>query len=240
MRQRRKPSRFARILGWIRRATLYSVVGFLLVSLLLVVPFAWLQPPASSFILQSRWLAEPGDPPTRFQWVNYETIATEMALAVVAAEDQRFAQHYGFDFDAIERAWADYRQGKSLRGASTISQQVAKNLYLWPSRSFVRKGLEVWFTLLIELCWSKQRILETYLNIAQFGDYTFGVEAASQRFFNRPAQQLSRKQAALLAAVLPSPGRYRADAPSPQLRKRQAWILRQIRQLGGPAYIENL
>jgi monofunctional biosynthetic peptidoglycan transglycosylase len=172
--------------------------------------------------------------------VPLEAISPHQALAVIAAEDQRFPEHSGFDFPAIERAWQDYRQGKSLRGASTISQQVVKNLYLWPGRSLLRKGLEVWFTLLVELSWSKRRILEVYLNIAQFGRDVYGAEAASRYFFQRPASALSREQAALLAAVLPGPVQYRVEAPSDYVRRKRSWILQQMRQLGGLKFLDKL
>ncbi len=169
-----------------------------------------------------------------------ESISPNAALAVIAAEDQHFPDHYGFDFAAIQDALDDQDEGKPLRGASTISQQVAKNLFLWSGRSLVRKGLEVWFTALLELLWSKERILEVYLNIAEFGDSTFGVEAASRRFFNKSASRLTAIEAARLAAVLPNPLRYRADKPSAYVLKRQRWIERQMRQLGGVTYLDRL
>ena len=176
----------------------------------------------------------------RYDWQPFKNISPQLALAVIAAEDQRFAQHHGFDFQAIKQAWRDYQNGKPLRGASTISQQVAKNLYLWPQRSLLRKGLESWFTILIELFWSKRRILEVYLNIVQFGDGVFGAEAASQYFFERPASALTRQQAALMAAILPGPAIYHIDAPSPHIQRKQAWIVQQIGQLGGLNYLNKL
>jgi len=158
----------------------------------------------------------------------------------VAAEDQRFARHLGFDFKQIDRALEDRERGRRVRGASTISQQVAKNLFLWPGQSWFRKGLEAGLTVLIELAWSKQRILEVYLNVAEFGRGTWGVQAASQRFFRKDAARLNRSEAALLAAVLPAPKRYRADQPGPYVRKRQAWIERQMVALGGTTYVSGL
>ena len=163
-----------------------------------------------------------------------------MMLAAIAAEDQKFPTHHGFDLEAVQSALSDYEQGGSLRGASTISQQVAKNLYLWPGRSLFRKGLEAWFTVLLETLWSKQRILEVYLNIAQFGDRLFGVEAASQQFFGIAANQLSAEEAALLAAVLPGPEIYQVDQPSTEVLGRQTWILEQMEQLGGVEYLKKL
>ncbi len=175
-----------------------------------------------------------------YDWVPMALISPNMALAAMASEDQRFPEHYGFDFAAIQDALDDQDEGKPLRGASTISQQVAKNLFLWRGRSFIRKGLEAWFTVLLELLWPKERILEIYLNIAEFGDTTFGVEAAAQRFFNKPASRLRADEAARLAAVLPNPLRYRADQPSAYVFKRQRWIERQMQQLGGVAYLDKL
>ena len=170
----------------------------------------------------------------------YEQISPNMLIAAIAAEDQKFPIHNGFDVDAISTALRDAESGASLRGASTITQQVAKNLFLWPGRSFVRKGLEAWLTLLIELMWDKQRILEMYLNIAQFSDRTFGVAAASQQFFQVSAQDLTPAEAALLAAVLPGPELYSLEAPSWEVIDRQGWILTQMNQLGGTAYLQQL
>ncbi|MDX1605395.1 MAG: monofunctional biosynthetic peptidoglycan transglycosylase [Candidatus Competibacterales bacterium] len=215
---------------------LWTVLGVLGLSLTLVLPLRWLDPPTTSFMLQFA----PEDGPLHQQWVDYEMISPYMALAVVAGEDQRFPRHDGFDWGAIRQALADYRAGNPLRGASTLSQQTAKNLYLWPGRSLLRKGLEAWLTLLMEICWPKRRILEIYLNIAQFGANIFGVEAAAWHYFDKPAVALEPAEAALLAAVLPAPNRYRVAAPSEHLRRRQRWILQQMRQLGGPTYLDNL
>lgn len=162
------------------------------------------------------------------RWVGNANISKHAFAAVIASEDQLFYKHSGFDVDAIIKAFDLYRHGGKLRGASTISQQVAKNLFLSPSKNFGRKALEIWFTLLIEALWSKPRILEMYLNIAEFGDHLFGIEAASRRYFGIPAKQLSAEQAALLAATLPNPIRLKADRPTAYLYKRQHWILRQM------------
>ena len=159
---------------------------------------------------------------------------------MIAAEDQKFLHHNGFDVEAIQMAIDDARDGGQLRGASTISQQTAKNLFLWPGRSFVRKGLEAYLTVLIELCWSKQRIVEMYLNIAEFGNGLFGITAASKHFFGKTPAELSADDAALLAAVLPNPARLRVDEPSPYVRARQAWIRRHMRQLGGNELLASL
>lgn len=175
-----------------------------------------------------------------YSWQPYEQISPNMALAAIAAEDQRFPNHSGFDFDEINAAIRDTQYGASLRGASTISQQVAKNLFLWPGGGFLRKGVEAWLTFLIELMWSKQRILQMYLNIAQFGNRTFGVQAASQQYFQISAYDLTAEESALLAAVLPGPEIYSVEAPSWEVLGRQDWILFQMNQLGGTTYLQQL
>jgi monofunctional biosynthetic peptidoglycan transglycosylase len=159
---------------------------------------------------------------------------------VVASEDQKFPEHWGFDVEAIEKAYQLNQHSHRVRGASTISQQVAKNLYLWSGRSYFRKGLEAYFTLLIEGCWPKRRILEVYLNIAEFGNGTYGAEAAAERFFHRPASRLSRSDAAVLAAVLPNPERYSAAAPSRYVLQRRDWILGQMQALGGAEMLSEI
>ena len=173
-------------------------------------------------------------------WVSMDEISPWMELAVIAAEDQKFPEHWGFDVSAIEKALAhNERNENRIRGASTLSQQTAKNLFLWDGRSWVRKGLEAGLTLGMETVWSKKRILTVYLNIAEFGDGVFGVEAAAQRYFHKPASRLSLSEAALLAAVLPNPLRFKANAPSGYVRSRQAWIMRQMRQLGGESFMRE-
>ncbi|MEG1419908.1 MAG: monofunctional biosynthetic peptidoglycan transglycosylase [Citrobacter sp.] len=173
-------------------------------------------------------------------WVSMDEISPWMGLAVIAAEDQKFPQHWGFDVTAIEKALAHNERNESrIRGASTLSQQTAKNLFLWDGRSWVRKGLEAGLTLGMETVWSKKRILTVYLNIAEFGDGVFGVEAAAQRYFHKPASRLSQSEAALLAAVLPNPLRFKANAPSGYVRNRQVWIIRQMRQLGGESFMRE-
>lgn len=173
-------------------------------------------------------------------WVSMDDISPLMGLAVIAAEDQKFPEHWGFDVSAIEKALEhNERNEKRIRGASTLSQQTAKNLFLWDGRSWVRKGLEAGLTLGMETVWSKKRILTVYLNIAEFGDGVFGVEAAAQRYFHKPASRLSLSEVALLAAVLPNPLRFKANAPSGYVRSRQAWIMRQMRQLGGESFMRE-
>jgi monofunctional biosynthetic peptidoglycan transglycosylase len=210
-------------------------------SILGVIGFRWLPVPTTAFMIGERLAAYPGRPLVqRHDWVPWSRISRQVAVAVIAAEDQKFLLHDGFDFEQIGKAMSDAERGKRLRGASTISQQVAKNLFLWPGQSWARKGLEVWFTVWIELLWPKQRILEVYLNSAQFGRGTWGVEAASRAFFGKDAARLDRHDAALLAAVLPSPTRYRVVNPGPYVRSRQAWILGQMQGLGGTALLNGL
>ena len=233
-----RKSLWRRVLRFGAWCALCFVVG----STSVVIGLRWLPPPTTAFVLARRidgWTGAAANLPIRRDWVAQSQIAPEMFLAVVAAEDQRFPEHFGFDLQAIEQALDDRERGK-VRGASTISQQVAKNLFLWSGRSWVRKGLEVWFTGLIELCWPKRRILEVYVNVAEFGDGVYGVQAASRQYFGRDAAQLNGAQAARLAAVLPSPKRYNAARPGPYVLQRQQWIERQMRQLGGRDYLAPL
>ena len=235
-RSRSLPARLFRTLGIV-------ALGLVAACVLVVLLLRWVPVPLTSFMLQDRVAAlRSGGKDHGFEhdWVAWDEISPNAALAVVAAEDQKFAYHPGFDVESIDQAMKEAKRGRRLRGASTISQQVAKNLFLWPGQSWVRKGFEAWFTLLIEALWPKQRILEVYLNSAEFGRGVWGVEAASRRFFGKSARRLSRQEAALLAAVLPNPKRFRVDAPSGYVRQRQAWILGQMSALGGPAYLEAI
>ena len=186
------------------------------------------------------WLGRDPNYTFRRQWENLAQISPNLPLAVVASEDQKFPEHWGFDVEAIEKAYALNQSRHKVRGASTISQQVAKNLFLWSGRSFFRKGLEAYFTVLIESLWPKRRILEIYLNIAEFGYGTYGAEAAAQRFFHKPATRLTRGDAAVLAAVLPNPERYSASAPSRYVQQRRDWILSQMQALGGPEMLSEI
>lgn len=208
---------------------------FIITSVLFCLLLRWLPAPTSMFMLYRHYqdLSERQDfMPIDYRWVSGKNMSPNASAAVIAAEDQQFYRHSGFDLPSIEASVNVYLNGGRLRGASTISQQVAKNLFLTPSKSFFRKGLELWFTVLIETLWSKDRILEMYLNIAEFGDHIFGIEAASQRHFGVSAKQLSKAQAALLAATLPNPMIYQAESPSGYVIKRQRWILRQIHNMG--------
>lgn len=235
MRTRRPFHR--RLFRWLAVAAL----AWLLITFLLVLALRFVPPLTTAFMLERRIDAiADHDPDFRlhYRWTPIAEVSANLPIALVAAEDQKFPHHHGFDVDAIQDALADADEGARLRGASTISQQVAKNLFLWNGRSFVRKGFEAYFTVLIELLWPKQRIIEVYLNIAEFGDGTYGARAASERFFRVSPAQLSAHQAALLAAVLPNPRKFRLDRPSTYVQRRAAWIERQVRQLGGSSYLD--
>jgi monofunctional biosynthetic peptidoglycan transglycosylase len=186
------------------------------------------------------WLSRELGYTSMHHWVGLQQISPNLALAVIASEDQKFPEHWGFDVEAIEKAYQLNQHSHKVRGASTISQQVAKNLFLWSGRSYFRKGLEAYFTILIEACWPKRRILEVYLNSAEFGPGTYGAEAAAQRFFHRSAARLTRSDAALLAAVLPNPRHYSAAAPTAYLQRRRDQILAQMQALGGPEMLEEV
>lgn len=224
------------------RALGFAALAAVAASILAVGVFRFVPVPCSALMVERRAGAVLDGKPfqLRHAWVPLEDIAPCMGLAVMAAEDQNFPDHFGFDWKAIEKAIAHNEHSRRKRGASTLSQQTAKNLFLWEGRSWLRKGFEVYFTLLLEAGWSKRRILEVYLNSVEFGDGVFGVEAASRKFFGKPARRLAPSEAALLAAVLPSPLHYRADQPSGYLRGRQAWILQQMRNLGGDAAVKAL
>jgi monofunctional biosynthetic peptidoglycan transglycosylase len=165
-------------------------------------------------------------------WVPLEKIAQPLALAVVASEDNRFLTHSGFDFEQIKKARNEAEAGKRVRGASTISQQTAKNVFLWPGKTYLRKGLEAYFTLLIEWIWGKERIMEVYLNSIEMGDGIYGAEAAARAYFGKRASGLSRAEAALIAACLPNPRRYNPAHPSPYILRRQSQILSLMTKVG--------
>ena len=217
-------------------------LGFLALSLLAVILLRFIAPPFSALMVERRigsWFAEGKYSPT-YKWVSLDKIAPVMSAAVIASEDQNFANHYGFDIEAIQRAIGHNGRSNRTKGASTLTQQTAKNLFLWSRRSWLRKGVEAYFTVLLETVWNKRRIVETYLNIVEFGDGIYGVEAAAQHYFRKPAARLNSEEAALLAAVLPNPRRYRVKTPGPYVRDRQQWILQQINQLGGTNLVKTL
>ncbi len=208
-----------------------------------ILLFSFLPVPFSAVMVErqlSAWLTGDFSYVAHSDWVSMDEISPWMALAVVAAEDQRFPDHWGLDVEAIEKALSHNEKHENrIRGASTLSQQTVKNLFLWDGKSWLRKGLEAGLTLTTEAVWTKRRILTVYLNIAEFGDGIFGVEEASQRYFHKPASRLTMSEAALLAAVLPNPIRYKAAAPSGYVRNRQAWIMRQMQQLGGEGFLQS-
>ncbi|MEQ6916897.1 monofunctional biosynthetic peptidoglycan transglycosylase [Halomonas aquatica] len=227
---------------WVWRVLWRTVLGFVVCSVVLVLLLR-VVPVFGSMVMVERkvqsWIAgESLD--IRHQWRPWESLSDQAKLAVIAAEDQRFPRHHGFDIAEMRRAWEASRNGGRLRGASTISQQTAKNLFLWTGRSWVRKGLEAWFTLLIEVLWPKQRILEVYLNIVEWDTGVFGLEVASRHYFGVSASQLSEAQASRLAAILPDPRGRDAARPGPLVERRSVWIRQQMRNLGGTAYLERL
>ena len=230
-------------MGRIARALLSIVLLLVVLSAGSVVMLRWVNPPYSAFMAEAQiaaWASRDSSYVSRHSWVDLNRISPNLPLAVVASEDQKFPEHWGFDVESIEKAYALNQHSHRVRGASTISQQVAKNLFLWSGRSYFRKGLEAYFTLLIEGCWPKRRILEIYLNIAEFGHGTYGAEAAAQRFFRKSAARLSRGDAAVLAAVLPNPAHFSAAAPSHYVQQRRDWILGQMQALGGSEMLDEI
>lgn len=234
--QARRPRR------WLRRLLLVPLLAMAF-TMLQVAALRFIDPWFTSFmaIRQMEAVAE-GDFAFRiaYDWRDLERISPNLPLALVAAEDQRFADHFGFDVEAIEKAQRNNARGRKVRGGSTISQQLAKNLFLWSGRSWVRKGMEAWYTLLIEAMWPKHRIIEVYANVVEFGDGVYGAQAAARSFFRKDAARLSASESARLAAVLPSPKRYSAVRPGPYVQRRARAIQRQMRLIGGPAYLREL
>jgi len=226
---RRAIWRFSRIVFWV-------ALAFLFITISITLLFRFVPPPITGLMMEryfetkiSHWQKRKKIYRHLYDWTPLEKIAPAMGLAVMAAEDQRFLEHSGFDWEAIAKAIQHNQKSRSTRGASTISQQTAKNLFLWSDRSWLRKGLEVYFTLLIEVIWPKARILEMYLNIIEFGSGIYGVEAASRFYFQKSSAQLNTSEAALLAAVLPNPHIYKADNPSLYVQERQQWILNHMK-----------
>lgn len=220
-----------------------TVLSFLYLSLLLVFLLKWINPPTSSFMLQREITARMNDNNNfklQYHWADWEEISPYVKVAAITSEDQRFAEHWGLDINAIQEAITEHQKGESLRGASTITQQVAKNLFLWPRQSFIRKGVEAYFALIIEMLWPKKRILEVYLNIAEFGNGIYGVKAASKTYFDTPPSKLNMMQSALMVTALPSPRRYNLSDPSPYMISRRNWILQYMFYLGNTDYLKKL
>jgi monofunctional biosynthetic peptidoglycan transglycosylase len=243
-RSRDSNPRRARGATWrIGRALLLTLIGLLSLAAASILALRWVNPPTSAFMLEASATAlwqRDHSYRTRYHWVDLEAISPQAAIAVIAAEDQNFPFHARFDFKSIREAVRAHEHGAKLRGASTISQQVAKNLFLWSGRSFLRKGLEATYTVMIEAFWPKERILEIYLNIAEFGRGVYGVQAAARAFFHKDASRLDSSDSALLAVVLPNPRLYRVDAPSRFVLAQRDWTLRQMANLGGPAYLNAI
>jgi monofunctional biosynthetic peptidoglycan transglycosylase len=235
-----RPRGARRLLRWL---FLWLPLCFVLFTVSQVLVMRWVPPVGSAFMLDRRieaLLERDWSFPIRYQWKHASAISPNLPIALVAAEDQNFPNHHGFDFKAIDKAIASNKRGRKIRGASTISQQLAKNLFLWSGRSYLRKGLEAWYTVLIEVLWPKSRIIEVYANVVEFGDGIYGAEAAAQAFFDKPASRLTATESARLAAVLPSPRRYNAARPGPYVQRRTRWIERQVRHLGGPSYLAQV
>ena len=225
-----------RLFRWI----FFAILAWFVLGIVAVAILRFVHPVTSAFMIERRITAlahGEREFTLSYRWTPWDQVSRQLPISLIAAEDQKFPFHHGFDVEAIQAAIDDAEDGDRLRGASTISQQVAKNLFLWNGRSFVRKGLEAYFTVLIEAMWPKRRILEVYLNIAEFGDGVYGAGAASERFFRKTPAQLGSHESALLAAVLPNPRRYRANPPTPYVAQRAEWIERQAAQLGGPSYL---
>jgi monofunctional glycosyltransferase len=223
-------ARFGQGLRFTARWIVRGLFGLFIVSVLSTLAYRWIPVTLTPLMIlrSAEGLVEGRGAAFERKWVPLQRISTKLQHAVIAAEDMKFFEHNGFDWEAIDKAREHNRRGKRLRGASTISQQVAKNVFLWPQRSWLRKSVEVYFTTLIELFWSKERILEVYLNVAEIGDGVYGVEAAAQKYFRKSAAQLNSSEAALIAAVLPNPRRMKVQEPSGYVRFRQTLIQRRM------------
>lgn len=234
-----KPPRRRRWWRWLLALPLL----FAVLSVVQVATLRFVDPAFSAFMVSRQLEAfRSGDWRFRiaYDWRDLDEISPYVPLAMVASEDQNFAEHFGFDLKAIEKARKNNARGRKVRGGSTISQQTAKNLFLWSGRSWVRKGLEAWYTLLIEAMWPKHRIIEVYVNIAEFGDGVYGAQAAARTYFRKDASRLGAAEAALMAAVLPSPRRYSIARPGPYVQRRAKAIQRQMRYIGGADYLKRL
>lgn len=218
------------------RLVVRGAMVLFVIQLAYVILLRWVNPPLT-FTQVGNWLEGHG---LRRDYVAGKEISPHLKLAVIAAEDQLFAEHNGFDWGSIQKAMQYNKKKKRVRGASTISQQTAKNVFLWQGRSWLRKGLEVYFTFMIELLWSKERILEVYLNVIEMGVGTFGAEAAAQRYFHKPAARLTRMEAARIAACLPNPKKYKVNPASPYITRRANWIVGQMNNLQGDEAVSAL
>jgi len=234
-KKRRKSSKTnSSLLKRVSSVLIRIFLWFLMVSVLLVIVYRFVNPPITLLMVLRNIERKSEDRPTKLEkeWVDFADISDNMKRAAVAAEDQLFLKHVGFDVKAIERAYKNNVNSKRVKGGSTISQQTAKNVFLWPGRSWVRKGFEAYFTLLIEMFWSKERILEVYLNVIEMGDGVYGAEAAAQANFNKSCRKLTRSQAALIAACFPNPRKWSPKRPTSYINHRKYLIMKNMRILG--------
>jgi len=231
-----KPSRFKIVKHYTFKIIRVGLIFFFGSSIVFALLFRFIPPPATPLMLIRvvENISEQKKPAIIKDWVSIENISPNLVLAVITSEDNNFESHFGVDFKAIEKAQKLNKRGKKIRGASTITQQTAKNVFLWPARTYVRKGLELYFSGLIELAWGKKRIMEVYLNVIEMGDGIYGAEAAAQKYFNKSAKNLTRAEAAAIAAVLPNPRKWRPDKPTNYIANKKAWILRNMNNIAKP------
>ena len=236
MSQSGKTSRNQRFKKNIFRVIRFALIFFFGSSIFFTLLYRFVNPPATPLMLIRvvENIAEGKTPSITKDWVSLSEISPNLVLAVITSEDNNFESHYGVDFKAIEKAKKLNARGKKIRGASTITQQTAKNAFLWPARTYLRKGLELYFTGLIELGWGKKRIMEVYLNVIEMGDGIYGAEAAAQKYFHKPAKDLSRAEAAAIAAVLPNPRKWHPDRPTPYIARKIAWIQYHMNKVDKP------
>jgi monofunctional biosynthetic peptidoglycan transglycosylase len=228
------PSRIKRAIKWLWFIFKWTALGFLVSTLLAVVLFSFINPPVTPLMVKRALIRQPNGSFTgiRKSWVSLREISPHMVRAVVASEDNRFVKHWGIDMQAVQKAVEHNKRHRRKHGASTISQQVAKNVFLWPARTYLRKGFELYFTLLIETCWSKRRIMVVYLNVIETGNGMYGIEAAARRYFNKPAARLTKSEAALIAAAIPNPRKRNPARPTSYLIRRQVKILNLMNKIG--------
>ena len=223
-----------KVFRFLFRLVFKIIIWFFILSIGFTVLYRFLPVPVTPLMVIRLWeqaFDKEKEMRLKKDWVSISKISKNVPQAVIAAEDQKFMDHNGFDLEAMKTAWENNQKGKRVKGGSTITQQTAKNVFLSPSRNLIRKGLEAYFTFLIELIWSKERIMEVYLNVIEMGEGIYGIEAAAQTYFNKPAAKLSKREAALIAAVLPNPRRWSPAKPTAYISGRQAWILRQMNNL---------
>ena len=227
VRSKKSGNRFFKLAGRV-------ILWFFGLSIILVLALRFINPPVTLLMIIRGFELKADDKPWRIEkeWLSYDELSTNLKIAAIAGEDINFPNHWGFDFVAMEKAFEKNKSGKRIRGGSTISQQTAKNVFLWPGRSYIRKGFEAYFAGLIELLWGKERILEVYLNVIETGDGLYGAEAATQNYFHKSATKLTRSQAALIIAVLPNPRRWSPVKPTPYIYYKKGLILRNMRRLG--------